>query len=300
MTHVGPILKKIRQSKNFTQKDISGEQLTQSTYSKIEASKMTPTIDNFFYILNRLDISYDEFVLLSEKNNLDPKKQIIKAFSRISSTIELDKIVALKRECAQFLRYTEDPVIQDIQLICQSLLFIQEGNDEKACHVAKLVWDRLSKMDCWYSIELRLINNILYVFPMETQMSITHIALEKLHEISADSKEYIILRIAFFLNSGLLLINQNNYSEALDHVEKALKESSAIQRVDLITISLCRKGIILIHLGSVQQGLTLIDKAILINESLGKNQLADKLKAEVKKKIGDIKECGINFDAHLK
>jgi len=123
MTPVGSILKKIRQSKNLTQKDISGDQLSQSTYSKIEASKVTPTIDHFFYILNRLDISYDEFVLLSEKNNIDPKKQIIKAFSRISTTIELDKIVALKRECVQFLRYTEDPVIQDIQLICQSLLF---------------------------------------------------------------------------------------------------------------------------------------------------------------------------------
>jgi len=134
---------------------------------------------------------------------------------------------------------------------------------------------------------------------METQISITRIALEKLREISADSREYMTLRIAFLLNSGLLLINQNRYTEALDRVEKALEESLSIQRIDFTTISLCRKGEILIHLGNAQQGITLIDKAILINESLGKNQLSEKLKDEVKKKIGDIKECGINFEAHL-
>ncbi|CAM3178109.1 helix-turn-helix domain-containing protein [Sporolactobacillus spathodeae] len=279
--HLGSILKKIRQSKKYTQKYISSNQFSQSSYSKIESGEVTPTINNFFHILKRLDVSYDEVLRIKAIYDLDPKQHILNNFSVISSNVELGKITELKNECIHFLEANTDVVVQDILWICESLVFVHEGKYKEACIYAEKVWKRLSKMDSWYLIELKLINNILFFFPPETQISITQIALKKLADTYENLKEYTVLKIAYLLNITLLLMHQNRYNDALTYAEKAMRESVNIKKVDLISISMVRKGIILYHLKNVTQGLSLISNAININRILGNVQLEKEINEEL-------------------
>ncbi|WP_100488449.1 helix-turn-helix domain-containing protein [Sporolactobacillus pectinivorans] len=295
MDQLGFTLKKIRQSKKYTQKYVSSGKMSQSTYSKIESSKMTPTIDKFIHILERLDVTYSEVILYRNKYSIDEKEKIVHDFSHISTTIDSDKIVELELSCAQFLKATYDSVVQDIQLVCHSLLFVQSGNYEEARNSAEKVWDRLSKMDSWYSIELRLINNILYIFPSETQLSIGEIALKNLYRTSVNFKEHETLKIAFLLNMSLLLINQDKHKPALVYAEKALEESLKINRIDLISMSLERKGIIFVHTEEIERGLSLINKAIYINEAIGNNRFAEAIKEEVRQKTSVVNLNGLKY-----
>lgn len=68
-------LNNIRHGKGIKQKEITNNLMCRTTYSKIERGIIIPNVFNFYNILSRLDIEFEEFIytiiiLLMEKMKL--------------------------------------------------------------------------------------------------------------------------------------------------------------------------------------------------------------------------------------
>ncbi|MFT8310851.1 MAG: helix-turn-helix transcriptional regulator, partial [Sporolactobacillus sp.] len=160
---LGEILKRIRQSKRYTQKYVAGDEMSRATYAKIEACDMQPTVGKFMHILKQLDISYEELLFLQNRYHLSGKDEIIHDFLNLSTNVEQSSVLLLINKCANYLNKHPDSVVQDIQSVCKaSMLLHSERTFEHAYPYAKKIWERLSRLDNWYSTELKLINCIFF------------------------------------------------------------------------------------------------------------------------------------------
>lgn len=61
MEDFGAVLKDIRISKNFRLKDLACDKISESTISRFENGITKLSIDHFYILLNRLEISFSEF-----------------------------------------------------------------------------------------------------------------------------------------------------------------------------------------------------------------------------------------------
>ncbi|TGA96743.1 Rgg/GadR/MutR family transcriptional regulator [Sporolactobacillus shoreae] len=281
---LGEVLKKIRESKKYTQKYVSDNHMSRTTYAKIEACTMEPTVGKFMHILQKLDISYDELKYIQNMYSLEGKEEIIHDFFQVSTSVETSKFFKLKKSCEQYLINHSDSVVDDIRSICIAQLIIQSENDYKKAHIhASKVWERLSKLDDWYTIELKLINNIFFFFPLETGISIAQKALKEINKFSFVEK-INELKPAYLLNMALLMINNLQFSEAHHFSEKAIHECDLQKRYDLISVAHARKGVALINLGKNSEGIASIKKAIAINKALDQTQMINAILEEVRQK----------------
>lgn len=133
----------------------------------------------------------------------------------------------------------------EILAIYDSLILIGEKNDfEAAKEKAKTIWQRLEKHDNWYLYDIQIINNIIYLFPIDTAVSIGHLAvnqLEKYKELRGVNN----LSISIQMNLLLLLIENERYETALDEVNRLIP--SCISKNLTVHLAVCyvRKGLLM-------------------------------------------------------
>jgi Rgg/GadR/MutR family transcriptional activator len=278
---MGEVFKQIRQAKKYTQNYVSDKEMSRSTYAKIESCDMQPTVGKFMHILEKLDISYSEFKYIQNGYRLNDKDKIIHDFFQISTNVESYNFSSLKNKCEQFLKNESDNIVQDILSVTRALIYIESENDyQKAYPFAKKVWDRLSKLDNWYTIELKLINNIFFFFPIDTGLSIVQRALKEIDKFSYISGNNG-LKPAYLLNITLLLINNKHFNEALNYSEKSLQVCNAEKRYDLIAVAHARKGISLINMGRAEPGMESINRALQVCRILDQVQMEHAIRQEV-------------------
>lgn len=281
---LGEVVKKIRQSKRYTQKYVSGNQMSRTTFSKIEAGEMQPTVGKFMHILERLDITYEEFKYIENMYTLNGKDEIVFDFFQISTNVEVKDMEMLIDKCSDFLDNYSDSIVDDIRSVCKALVLVHLQNSfEEAYPFAEKVWKRLSQLDNWYSTELKLINNIFFFFPLETGISIVERALREIDRFSYfnQNKE---LKAAYLINMTLLLINNEQFAEANNYAEKAIQECIVTKRYEVISLAFARKGIALINLGDEEQGMSAIRKAIQISSALDQTGLIESFKGEIRER----------------
>lgn len=278
---LGEVLKKVRQSKRYTQKYIAGNEMSRATYAKIEACNMQPTVGKFMHILKRLDITYEELTYIQHSYQLNGKDEILHDFFQLSFSTETHKIQSLSSKCEQYLQNNSDNVIEDIHSVCKALISIHfDKSFDSALPYAKKIWDRLSKLDNWYSIELKLINNIFFFFPLETAISIATKALQEINRFS-----YIIrntdLKSSYLLNITILFIKNKKYLKALNYADKTIEECKLIRRYEGLAVAYGRKGMAMINMNDEKEGLDYIDKGLSICKVLELNALKDAITQEV-------------------
>lgn len=265
---LGEVLKKVRQSKRYTQKYIAGNEMSRATYAKIEACEMQPTVGKFMHILKKLDISYEELTFIQNLYHLSGKEEIIHDFFGLSTNVEQSKVLSLINKCDKYLENHSDSVVQDIKSVCKASTLLQtERTFEHALPFAEKVWDRLSRIDNWYSTELKLINCIFFFFPIETGIEIVKRALREIDRFAYINKN-VDLKSSYLLNITVLLIKNNQLNEAIDYAEKAIAECKNVRKFDGLAFAYARKGIILVNVNKIEEGLTLIRKGISICTAL--------------------------------
>ncbi|MCL1630345.1 Rgg/GadR/MutR family transcriptional regulator [Sporolactobacillus sp. CPB3-1] len=278
---LGEVLKKVRQSKRYTQKYIAGDQMSRATYAKIEACDMQPTVGKFMHILKKLDLSYEELTYIQNSYSLNGKDEIVHDFFKLTTSAEIEKVYAVNSKCTQYLKCHSDSVVQDIHYVCEAMTALHfEKTFDHAFPYANKVWERLSKLDNWYSIELKLINNIFFYFPLETSISIAERALKEIDRFS-----YIIksneLKSSYLLNLTILLFKNNKYEEAYEYANKAIEECIKIKRFEGLSVAYTRKGLLLMKLGKPDEGTKLIHKGLSICKVLDLDSMGKAIIQEV-------------------
>ncbi|UJF15771.1 helix-turn-helix domain-containing protein [Jeotgalibaca sp. MA1X17-3] len=240
---VGEVLKKVRLSKNYTQKFVTNGIIGQPTYSKIERGEVDPTYLKFISILKRLDISEEEFHFLLDENVRSEREKIIEEFFLLNFN-DASSLTKIKEKIRTYLDTQNDYILNDIYYICEALILISiENNYKMAITYANKVWNRLEKFDQWYLMEIRLINAILFIFPTESAVHIAERIVAQLKNY--DTRESKVLLNNIQSNLGLLLIKNKEYELALGHLNELILKFKLERNYYYLAIIYIRKGIIM-------------------------------------------------------
>ncbi|MGA9519009.1 MAG: helix-turn-helix domain-containing protein [Trichococcus sp.] len=276
----GDVLKEIRMDRGYSQQYVAEGILGQSAYSKIERSEMEPTFRKWLAILEKLNISVDEFRYILNQESLTAKEKLINAFFSLNYN-HLDDLELLKDEIIAYLKENEDYLLRSLYYACESLIVLTATqNLEKAQLYAKKIWERMEKFDKWYLSDIRLINTILFIFPIDVAVHIGERVTKQLVPYQ-NLKEAEILMINIDVNLAVLLIDDQNYPEALPYLEKVIPLCKKYQQYNQLAIAYARKGIILQKTGEIEEGSKSIAKAYAILNAIEDAKLIGNLEKEV-------------------
>lgn len=271
---IGSTLKKIRENKGYTQKEISDHTMARSTYTKFENDDITPTLSKYLAILDHMDMSHEEFIYLLNDFELGQKETVLYLFKQLDKNPTLELIYEIIEKGETLVQERYDQLTLDILNACRGYaVLLEEQNLAKAKDYAQEVWNRMETLDKWYLAELHIINSILYLFDSDTAALLTERALETLtHYKHLD--EVRNLKISFLLHLTNLLMMDQKYEQALFYIKQMETESAQMDYAVMLATALVRKEVCMEKIGDTSET-GLIDRAIRIFDSLNKHTLKE-------------------------
>ncbi|MBC1561483.1 helix-turn-helix domain-containing protein [Listeria booriae] len=232
MQNYGKIFKKIRESKCLTQSYVAGEDLSRSLYAKIEKGDVTPSFLKFNCILKKLNLTYDEFFFYNS-GGLKGRNLILELFKNVMYFSDITFVKKVEDLCKTYLLEHDDDTVENIVLICQSIVFLRNGEVDKAQALVNPIWEQLSKQDSLYYLEMQLLNHILFIFDIDTARAMVDRCLKALE--TCDFQEGVVkLRVSLLVNYSHLLISKGLMIEAFSKLKEAKLICEKEKRVDLM------------------------------------------------------------------
>ena len=87
---LGKTLRKIRENRNMTQQELTQGIIRQATYSRIERGQLTISAELLYKLVERLNISMNEFFYIHQGYQATPKQQLIQNFVRLELVLSKD------------------------------------------------------------------------------------------------------------------------------------------------------------------------------------------------------------------
>ncbi|OUL07541.1 hypothetical protein B0533_13580 [Sedimentibacter sp. SX930] len=295
----GDVLKEIRIDRGYSQRYVAEGIIGQSAYSKIERNEIEPTFRKWLAILEKLNISVEEFRYILNKESLTTKEKLINEFLSLNAN-HLDDLKLLKDAIIAYLKEDEDYLLRNLYYVCESLIILNTTqNVEEAQLFAKKIWERMDKFDKWYLLDIRLINYILFIFPIDVAMNIGERVIQQLAPYQ-NLKEAEVLLINVDINLAVLLIEDKKYPESLSYLEKVIPLCKKYQKYNQLAIAYARKGVILQKTGKIDEGSEYIEKGYAILHAIEDTKLISELENELSHYFNMDCESPIQLDVLLK
>lgn len=268
MSKYGKTFQILRKERKLTLKEVSENIVSYSYLSKFENEKSDITLTNLIRLLNRLNVTLDEFLNFNEV--------------RIPYYVNLLKKVAIaysKKDVQLLKTYYKQEVelYKENNRLYNRCNFIMVGaiiqDIDKAFYISKkdieFYRDYLFRCSYWSTYEISLFGNALHLFTEDTLLLF-------LKEIKAKLKEFRVARknirdlISLIENACLILLRNENSQKAKElsgFLESYLSSNHYFEKTRKLFID----GIILICEEKTTEGIQKSQQAINIMYSLNKD-----------------------------
>lgn len=171
---MGITFNKVRKNKNLKIKDITSSRLSRSQISHIENGKSIPSAEKFLYLLNVLNVKYEEFIYLMNEDYLVSKNTLGNKMSEVCNLYNTEGIQSVIDEAIQLYLETNDIYFKHIEIIAKSFLMITESIDNlEAARVNLIPIQRyLANVENYGFYEFALFNNALFIFDIDVAVSL--------------------------------------------------------------------------------------------------------------------------------
>ena len=257
----GKVYKEIRESKGLTQEEVCGEVLSRTSLSKIESGKVTPKYENMEFLLRQINMSFEEFDYICHLYQPSQRTEIMQTYLNMSSTLGTSELETLFQKCQDYLKTHHDLPIEEIRDMLEIVIHIrQHGTEQLSNQVKQTVtklWEKIEKQDIWYENDLKILNTILFSFPIEHLHLITEKILQRL-EVYKNYQHLYELRVAILLNlSTIYLYNQDkNMCQQICYT--LLEDAKNKKSYDRLAICYVRIGICRDDARLIQKGFSLL------------------------------------------
>ncbi|MFL2076148.1 helix-turn-helix domain-containing protein [Marinilactibacillus psychrotolerans] len=181
--HLGKVLKIIRENKGYSQQEISDSTMSRSNYTKLERDEINPNVVKYLAILDYMDMHHDEYSFILNDYSLNDKDTVLYLYKQMEQFPEITYVKKLINAANSLLEDRYDHMTKDVLNIAQAYYSLMEDHNlEVARKYAESTWERLKELDKFYLSELHLLNGILYLFEVETVISLTDRALKDLEK----------------------------------------------------------------------------------------------------------------------
>ena len=258
----GKVYKEIRESKGLTQEEVCGNVISRTSLSKIESGKATPKYENMEFLLRQINMSFEEFDYICHLYQPSQRTEIIQTYLNMSSIIGNSSLVDFFETCQNYLKTHHDLPIEEIRDMLEVVIHIrQHGTEQLSDQVKqtiKKLWEKIEKQDTWYESDLKILNTILFSFPIDHLHLITGKILQRL-EVYKNYQHLYELRITILLNlSTLYLYNQDkNMCQQICYT--LLEDAKNKKSYDRLAICYVRIGICRDDAKLIQKGFSLLE-----------------------------------------
>ncbi|HGR7632226.1 TPA: helix-turn-helix domain-containing protein [Streptococcus pneumoniae] len=258
----GKVYKEIRESKGLTQEEVCGGVLSRTSLSKIESGKATPKYENMEFLLRQINMSFEEFDYICHLYQPSQRTEIMQTYLNMTSIIGSNSLVHFFETCQDYLKTHHDLPIEEIRDMLEVVIYIrQHGAGELSDHaeqVVKKLWRKIEKQDTWYESDLKILNTILFSFPIEYLHLITGKILQRL-EVYKNYQHLYDLRIAILLNLSTLYLYNQDKNMCKQICYTLLEDAKNKKSYDRLAICYVRIGICTDNAKLIQKGFSLLE-----------------------------------------
>ena len=258
----GKVYKEIRESKGLTQEEVCGNVLSRTSLSKIESGKATPKYENMEFLLQQINMSFEEFDYICHLYQPSQRTEIMQTYLNMTSIIGSSSLVYFFETCQDYLKTHHDLPIEEIRDMLEIVIHIrQHGTEQLSNQVKQTVtklWEKIEKQDTWYENDLKILNTILFSFPIDHLHLITGKILQRL-EVYKNYQHLHDLRVTILLNlSTIYLYNQDkNMCQQICYT--LLEDAKNKKSYDRLAICYVRIGICRDDSKLIQKGFSLLE-----------------------------------------
>ena len=258
----GKVYKEIRESKGLTQEEVCGEVLSRTSLSKIESGKVTPKYENMEFLLRQINMSFEEFDYICHLYQPSQRTEIMQTYLNMSSILGTSELEKLFQKCQNYLKTRHDLPIEEIRDMLEVVIYIrQHGAGELSDHaeqVVKKLWRKIEKQDTWYESDLKILNTILFSFPIEHLHLITEKILQRL-EVYKNYQHLYDLRMAILLNLSTIYLYHQDKNMCQQICYTLLEDAKNKKSYDRLAICYVRIGICRDDARLIQKGFSLLE-----------------------------------------
>ncbi|MBW7500672.1 helix-turn-helix transcriptional regulator [Streptococcus pneumoniae] len=258
----GKVYKEIRESKGLTQEEVCGNVISRTSLSKIESGKATPKYENMEFLLRQINMSFEEFEYICHLYQPSQRTEIMQTYLNMTSIIGSNSLVHFFETCQDYLKTHHDLPIEEIRDMLEVVIYIrQHGAGELSDHaeqVVKKLWRKIEKQDTWYESDLKILNTILFSFPIEYLHLITGKILQRL-EVYKNYQHLYDLRIAILLNLSTLYLYNQDKNMCKQICYTLLEDAKNKKSYDRLAICYVRIGICTDDAKLIQKGFSLLE-----------------------------------------
>ena len=258
----GKVYKEIRESKGLTQEEVCGNVISRTSLSKIESGKVTPKYENMEFLLRQINMSFEEFDYICHLYQPNQRTEIMQTYLNMSSIIGSSGLVDFFETCQNYLKTHHDLPIEEIRDMLEVVIHIrQHGTEQLSDQVkqtVKKLWEKIEKQDTWYESDLKILNTILFSFPIDHLHLITGKILQRL-EVYKNYQHLYDLRMAILLNLSTIYLYHQDKNMCQQICYTLLEEAKNKKSYDRLAICYVRIGICTDDAKSIQKGFTLLE-----------------------------------------
>ena len=258
----GKVYKEIRESKGLTQEDICGNVLSRTSLSKIESGKATPKYENMEFLLRQINMSFEEFDYICHLYRPSQRTEIMQTYLNMNSIIDGSGLVDFFETCQNYLKTHHDLPIEEIRDMLEVVIHIRQYDTEQLSDQVKQtiqkLWEKIEKQDTWYESDLKILNTILFSFPIEHLHLITGKILQRL-EVYKNYQHLYDLRMAILLNLSTIYLYHQDKNMCQQICYTLLEDAKKKKHYDRLAICYVRIGICRDDAKLIQKGFSLLE-----------------------------------------
>ena len=258
----GKVYKEIRESKGLTQEEVCGNVLSRTSLSKIESGKVTPKYENMEFLLRQINMSFEEFDYICHLYQPSQRTEIMQTYLNMNSIIGSSDLVNFFETCQDYLKTHHDLPIEEIRDMLEIVIHIrQHGTEQLSDQVkqtVKKLWEKIEKQDTWYENDLKILNTILFSFPIEHLHLITEKILQRL-EVYKNYQHLYDLRMAILLNLSTIYLYHQDKNMCQQICYTLLEDAKNKKSYDMLAICYVRIGICRDDAKLIQKGFSLLE-----------------------------------------
>lgn len=258
----GKIYKEIRESKGLTQEEVCGNVLSRTSLSKIESGKATPKYENMEFLLRQMNMSFEEFDYICHLYRPSQRTEIMQTYLNMNSIIDGSGLVDFFETCQNYLKTHHDLPIEEIRDMLEVVIHIRQyGTEQLSDQVKQTIqklWEKIEKQDTWYESDLKILNTILFSFPIEHLHLITGKILQRL-EVYKNYQHLYDLRMAILLNLSTIYLYHQDKNMCQQISYTLLEDAKNKKSYDMLAICYVRIGICRDDAKLIQKGFSLLD-----------------------------------------
>ena len=258
----GKVYKEIRESKGLTQEEVCGDVLSRTSLSKIESGKVTPKYENMEFLLRQVNMSFEEFDYICHLYQPSQRTEIMQTYLNMNSIIGGSGLVHFFETCQNYLKTHHDLPIEEIRDMLEVVIHIrQHGTEQLSDQVkqtVKKLWEKIEKQDTWYESDLKILNTILFSFPIEHLHLITEKILQRL-EVYKNYQHLYDLRMTILLNLSTIYLYHQDKNMCQQICYTLLEDAKNKKSYDMLAICYVRIGICRNDAKFIQKGFSLLE-----------------------------------------